>query len=71
VLIFMIVAVLGLSIAAIIATFVAAGVGIDASQGIWPTIVVLPLVGFPIAVLLVIIRLVVGAISRSRGAKDA
>jgi hypothetical protein len=60
----------GLSVLAIIATAIAAFARIDVNQGIWPVIVVLPLVGLPLAFLLVIAFLVVSILRRRRLARD-
>jgi hypothetical protein len=60
----------GLSVLAIIATAVAGFARIDVNQGIWPVVVVLPLIGLPLAFLLVIAFLAVSIVRRRRLARD-
>lgn len=61
----------GLSVVAIAAIFIARFSGkSDFSDGIWPTIGVLPLVGLPIAFLLVVVLLVVNVVRRRRISRD-
>lgn len=56
----------GLSVLAILANIVAGLAGIDRSGGAWPVVVVLPLVGLPIAFLFVIAFTVVSFLRRRR-----
>jgi uncharacterized membrane protein (DUF485 family) len=62
---------IGLAVLCILAMFIGPLLGADISGGVWQTIRVLPLIGIPFAVLLIIARLVVGAVNRSRAAEDA
>jgi len=70
---FMVMACVGLSIAAflaiIIGTFFEAGTNNGFSQGIWPTIFILPVIGLPIAIVLMLVLLVLNAMRRSREAR--
>jgi hypothetical protein len=64
--------IIGLAIASIVALLIARAAGFsDFSAGVWPTIALLPLVGLPIGILLLVAQLVVSAVRRSRAAKDA
>ncbi|MCU1405018.1 MAG: hypothetical protein JWQ43_1321 [Glaciihabitans sp.] len=66
----MVVATVGLSIVAFLAiiagTFFGAGTDNGFSQGIWPTVFVLPLIGLPIGLILILVLLVISARRRSR-----
>lgn len=66
----MIISSAGLSVIAILATLVAGFARIDVNQGVWPVVVVLPLVGLPLAFLLVIAFLAVSIVRRRRLARD-
>lgn len=66
----MIISSAGLSVIAILATLVAGFARIDVNQGVWPVVVVLPLVGLPLAFLLVIAFLAVSIARRRRLARD-
>ena len=56
-----------LSIACFFAVILARPLGVtDFSEGLWPTIVVLPLIALPIAFLLIITLLVLSFVRRSR-----
>lgn len=71
---YMVASIIVLSLAAFIALIVGTGAGLtgsDFTQGIWPTVVVLPLIGLPIGFVLIIVLLVVSAVRRGRAAKDA
>lgn len=71
VLIVMMVTIVGLSIAAFVARLVGAVVGVDDySGGAWPMVTVLPLIGLPLAILLIIASVVVGIVRRSRASRD-
>jgi hypothetical protein len=62
-----VVAVIGLSLLAFVAMIVGTAVGVrDFGEGIWPTVIVLPLVGLPIGILVIIALVVAGAIRRGR-----
>ena len=68
---YMLAAVIGLSIAALLAVIGATGLGVrDFGEGIWPIVIVLPAVGLPIGFILVVILLIVSAARRSRSARN-
>jgi len=70
----MVAAAVGLSILSFIALIVATAVGTTGEQFSafpWPTIIVLPLVGLPIALVLMIALLITVAVRRGRDSKDA
>lgn len=70
---YMVAGVVGLSILAFVAMLIgtASGVGDNDgfSQGVWPFVITLPLIGLPLGFLLLIGLLVVNGIRRSREAK--
>lgn len=71
---YMVAATVGLSILAFLAVMIGtlAGVGADDgfSRGVWPFVLVLPLVGLPIGFLLLIALLVVNGVRRSRQSRQ-
>lgn len=72
VLAYMVAAAVGLSVVAFLAVIVATAAGVrDFSGGIWPLAIMLPAVGLPIGLLLMIALLATSAIRRSRESKDA
>jgi len=69
---YMVASAIGLSIIAIIAVIAGTGFGVkDFDEGIWPVLIVLPSIGLPIGVLLLIALVIVIAVRKSRAAKDA
>ena len=58
--------VVGLSLLAIVALLIANAAQVSTGEGLWVVVAVLPLVGLPLAVLLMIAFILVSAISRSR-----
>jgi len=58
--------VVGLSLLAIVALLIASAAQVSTGEGLWVVVAVLPLVGLPLAVLLMIAFILVSAISRSR-----
>lgn len=71
---YMVASAVGLSIICFLAIIIgtAAGLTGDAfSGGIWPVVFVLPLVGLPIGLVLIIALIVVSGLRRGREAKDA
>ncbi|NYF09908.1 hypothetical protein HDC94_001064 [Leifsonia sp. AK011] len=71
---YMVVAAVGLSVLSFLALIIATAVGTTGEQFSafpWPTIIVLPLVGLPIGLVLMIVLLVLTAVRRGREAKDA
>ncbi|GAA2045768.1 hypothetical protein GCM10009819_36600 [Agromyces tropicus] len=71
---YMVAATVGLSIIAFFAVMIGtlAGVGADDgfSRGIWPVVLVLPLIGLPIGFLLLVALLIVNGLRRSRESKQ-
>ncbi|GGI48006.1 Zn-dependent protease with chaperone function [Agromyces flavus] len=74
VLAYMVAATVGLSIlsflAVMIATFAGVGANDGFSQGIWPVILVLPLIGLPIGFVLLIVLLIVNGVRRTRESRQ-
>lgn len=68
---YMVAAVIVVSLASFVALIIATGASIDYSTGIWPIVVMMPLIGLPIGFVLIIALLVVSAVRRGRAAKDA
>ncbi len=64
-------AIIGLSLLAIAAILIASAAGVATGSGIWITVAVLPLIGLPIGLLLIIAFIVVNAVRRSRGARSS
>lgn len=64
-------AVAGLSVLSIIALLIGGLNRIDTSSGIWLTIKVLPAIGLPLALVLLLVFIVLTAVRRSRLARDA
>ena len=74
VLAYMVAGIVVLSLASFIALIAATAAGLerdDFTQGIWPAVTILPLIGLPIGFVLIIVLLVVSAVRRGRAAKDA
>jgi hypothetical protein len=67
---YMVVSTIALTIVAIIAVIIGAGTGVDASTGIWPALTILPMIGLPAAIVLIISLVASSAIRRSRAARD-
>ena len=69
---YMLASAIGLSVLAIIAILAATGLGVrDFDEGIWPVVIILPSIGFPIGILLLIALVIVSARRKSRAARDA
>ncbi|ROS59236.1 hypothetical protein EDF38_2080 [Frigoribacterium sp. PhB160] len=67
VLVTMIASIVALSILAFVARIVGAVVGVDDyTAGAWPVVTVLPLIGLPVAILLIIAFVVVTVVRRGR-----
>ena len=62
---------IGLAIIGIIALIIAGVARVNATEGIWPTITVLPAIGLTLGVGFAIAFIVVSAIRRARESKDA
>jgi ABC-type multidrug transport system permease subunit len=63
---FVLAAVTALTIAALIAIFIAAGTGVDRGSGVWPVVFILPAIGLPIALVLAVVLIVVMGTRRRR-----
>jgi hypothetical protein len=69
---FMVASAIGLSIISFIAIIVGTAVGVrNFGEGIWPLVFVLPLVGLPIGLVLMIALIVISALRRGRETRDA
>jgi hypothetical protein len=68
---FIIAGIIGLSLLAIVALFIAGAAGVVTNTGIWPSVVVLPLIGLPIGLLLIVVFLIISTMRRRRLAQDA
>ena len=71
---YMVAAAVGLSVLSFLALIIATAAGTTGEQFSafpWPTIIVLPLVGLPIGLVLMIALLVLTAVRRGRETKDA
>jgi hypothetical protein len=68
----MVASTIGLSLIAFFTMVLATATGVrDFTEGVWPIVVVLPMVGLPIGFILIIVVLVMTFVQRSRDAKDA
>ncbi|WP_142206581.1 multidrug ABC transporter ATPase [Subtercola boreus] len=71
---YMVASAIGLSILAFLAVIIGTAAGMKGdsfSQGVWPTILVLPLFGLPLAIALFIALLAVNLVRRSREARSS
>jgi len=69
---YMLASAIGLSVLAIIAILAGTGLGVrDFDEGIWPIVIVLPNIGFPIGIILLVVLVIVSARRKSRAARDA
>ena len=71
---FMVASAIGLSIICFVAVIIATAVGVGRdgfSQNPWPIIIVLPSIGLPIGLVLVIALIVISGLRRGREARDA
>jgi hypothetical protein len=68
---FVIGSVLGVSVIAIVAIFIGRASSVDFSAGVWPAAAVLPLIGLPLVVILLIVFLILSVTRRARLARDA
>jgi hypothetical protein len=69
---YMVASAIGLSIIAIIAVIAGTGFGVtDFDEGVWPVLIVLPSIGLPLGLLLLIALVIVIVVRKSRAAKDA
>ena len=68
----MVAAAIGLSVVAFLAVIIGTGVGVtNFSDGVWPAVIVLPAVGLPIGLVLMIALIIVSGLRRGREARDA
>jgi len=69
---YMVAASIGLSIVAFLSVIIGTALGVrDFTIGVWPTVVLLPIIGLPIGFILIIALLVLTFVRRAREAKDA
>lgn len=68
---FVIGSLVGISIIAIVATFVGRASHVDFGGGVWPAVFLLPLIALPLVVILLIVFLVISVTRRARLARDA
>lgn len=68
---FVIGSLVGVSIIAIVATLIGRTAHIDPHGGVWPTVILLPLIALPLVVILLIVFLVISVTRRARLARDA
>lgn len=68
---FVIGSIVGVSIISIVAIFIGRAVHADLSGGAWPAAAVLPLIGLPLVVILLIVFLIISVTRRGRLARDA
>ncbi len=61
----------GLSILAIVATFVGRASGVNFSTGVWPAVALLPLIGLPLTLVGLLAFIITTSVRRSRLARDA
>ena len=72
VLAFMVASAIGLSIIAFLAVIIGTATGVtDFSGGVWPVAIVLPAIGLPIGLVLMIALIIVSGLRRGREARDA
>jgi TRAP-type C4-dicarboxylate transport system permease small subunit len=69
---FMIAAAIGLSILCFIVVIIATAAGIENfGTPPWPTVIILPAIGLPIGLVLMIVLIIVSGLRRGREARDA
>ena len=69
---FMVASAVGLSILSFVAIIIGTAAGVkNFGEGVWPVIFVLPLIGLPLGLALMIALLIVSGLRRGREAKDA
>ena len=72
VLAFMVASAIGLSIICFLAVIIATAAGVTQfGTGAWPTVLVLPSIGLPLGLLLLIALIIVSGVRRGREARDA
>ncbi len=68
----MVAAAIGLSVVAFLAVIIGTGVGVtNFSSGVWPAVIVLPSIGLPIGLVLMIALLIISGLRRGRESRDA
>jgi hypothetical protein len=69
---YMVAAAVGLSIIAFLSIIIGTAAGVrNFGEGIWPVAFVLPLIGLPIGLILMIVLIVTSGLRRGREARDA
>ena len=74
VLAYMILGIVALSLICFVAIIVATASGMssdDFTQGLWPAVSIIPLVGLPLGMILIVVLLLVSVRRRGRAARDA
>ena len=74
VLAYMILSIVAVSLICFVAIIVATATGMsrdDFAQGLWPMVSVIPLIGLPLGMILIVVLLLVSVRRRGRAAKDA
>jgi hypothetical protein len=72
VLAFMVAAAVGLSIVAFLSIIIGTAAGVrNFGEGIWPVAVILPSIGLPIGLILIVILIVASGLRRGREARNA
>jgi hypothetical protein len=61
----------GISIIAIVAVFIGRAVNADFTNGAWPAVATLPLVGLPLTLITLIVFMIMTTVRRNRLARDA
>ncbi|MDO9397204.1 MAG: hypothetical protein Q7T71_11710 [Herbiconiux sp.] len=69
---FMVAAAIGLSVLAFLATIVGTLAGVrNFGEGLWPTVILLPLIGLPIGLVFMIVLLIISTRRRLRDARGS
>jgi uncharacterized membrane protein len=68
---FVIGSVAGVSIIAIVAIFIGRAANVDFTGGAWPAAAVLPLIGLPLVIILLVVFVIISVTRRGRLARDA
>ena len=68
----MVASAVGLSIISFLAVIIGTAAGVtDFSVGVWPVAIVLPAIGLPLGLVLVIVLIIISGVRRGREARDA
>jgi len=61
----------GISIIAIVAVFIGRAANADFTNGAWPAVATLPLIGLPLTLVTLIVFMIITTVRRNRLARDA